>query len=211
MHRRLYFKVISTILLSMLAVGRGSGQDNSAHGFDYEPIAPDQLMRIVGELDSQDPEHRAEAEFALGQLGSSVAKLAQQKLTTMIEDPDARVRVYVNYALARVEPGKHSESCILNLMKVLQNTSNKESSDAAYVLGDLVPQSNVAAPMLKDTIENCVRVDLCEYATLSLGKMGAAAELALPALRKLEESSTGRLKTFVSDAIIQIEGRQSRE
>ena len=86
-------------------------------------------------LDSTNPATRYEAARKLGKQG---AKDAVPKLTEMLEDPDATVRMGAAYALADIGPD--ADSAVSALQQALKDKDRGVSEAAAYALKQIQPK-----------------------------------------------------------------------
>jgi HEAT repeat protein len=124
-------------------------------------------------------------------------------LLDAIEDDDEQVREWVSAAFEGMEAP--DASAVPTLMKYLASEQSGGSYWAATLLGRLGPQASPATEALVAALLDHGSLATRERAAWAIGKIGAAAKSAIPALQQMLQSGMPRLSRLAETAIQSIE------
>jgi HEAT repeat protein len=143
------------------------------------------VTELTEALGDKEPRVRAAVAESIGQFcrtDPEMARDAVPKLTELLQDADANVRVQSAFALGRM--GSNAAPAVSVLAKLV--VSDKEArvrKEAAKTLADIGPESRSAVQELVKALEDS-QTDVRQYAALALGKIGPDASAAEPSLQK---------------------------
>jgi HEAT repeat protein len=144
-----------------------------------------EVVELGEALKDKEPRVRAAAAEALGQhcrVDSQIAQDAVPRLTELLQDADANVRVQSAFALGRM--GTTAAPAVAVLAKLVVN--DKVASvrkEAAKTLAAIGADSRSAVQELIQALADS-QTDVRQYAALTLGKIGPDAAAAVPSLQK---------------------------
>jgi HEAT repeat protein len=138
-------------------------------------------------------EDRADAAEELLRMG----KAAVPTLVTALKHDDATVRYHAVAILGGV--GSDAAAAVPELIRVARSPREDAGvrQRAVYSLGEIRADEERCVPFLLDTLQGGDR-DLNELAGEALGKFGARAKAAVPALVKMVEGRKGKLEVVVT-------------
>ena len=155
---------------------------------------------LIEALTAEDPDLRCGAAWSLGHTGATGSR-AIEPLAVALSDDDESVRINAADSLAKF--GKHSKSAMPQMLKIL--------SDPKLVTDLLVVAVWKIAPEKKELLTPLIELlnhgpeDLKTLAAEHLGKLGADAAPAIPALESAAHASTMGLDYAAKAALRRIE------
>jgi HEAT repeat protein len=153
-------------------------------------------------LKSGDPKFRAEAAYAIGNIGGDAARPAVKGLQEALTDRDNTVRVFAAQALFLIE--RRGEELVPVLVGVMKDRDPGVRSRAANALGNMGDQARAAVPALNDALKDA-NPSLKLTAATALGKIGSPAVVAYANLQELAKDDTiPEIKKAASTAMRQI-------
>lgn len=149
---------------------------------------------LVKQLQNGDNDARRLAAKALGE-GGVESKAAVPALIKALQDRDTFVRRFSAQALGEIGP--EAKSAIPALATVLDDPKKIVQIAAANALGKMGPEGveKLIALLRDDSKDTMAR----RQAIHSLGDLGAAGHIAVPALTELLKEKTGKQKTAPND------------
>jgi HEAT repeat protein/lysophospholipase L1-like esterase len=164
------------------------------------PPEPPAVAALVGALGSQAPRARAEAAWALGQLGKE-ASAAAPRLAKALEDPSEPVRLAAAVALGRLGP--EARVALGALERGLGDARQNVRWRCADALFQLGPSPSQAVPLLQAALES-PDLYLRGFGAWYLGELGPAASSAVPALARVLGRDDGGVRTLAARSIAKI-------
>ena len=162
------------------------------------------LQTLVTQLSSGNVAQQAAAAEALAQLGDG-ARPAAVALIEACATTDENVRQWCTAALE--ELGPPSAGQIADLIRLARDPSRDVAYWAITLLGRAGDAAPSAVATLADLVRNSADSSLRERAAWALGKMGAMAQPAIPALREAAASNQPRLSRLAKNALDAIIGQ----
>jgi HEAT repeat protein len=165
------------------------------------PAMSEDLKRLTADLTADDEHVRAAAAEALCRQGE-IAQPAAISLALSLADPSESV---VEWSAAALEGIGSPDPCQLReLIGLLKHDSPEVGYWAATLIGRLEEQGAPAAESLANALSGDTATNVKQRAAWALGKIGPAAEPALPALRTAAATHDPRLARLAKRAIEQI-------
>jgi len=137
---------------------------------------PGSLAKLLPRPKPSNPERRATAAWALGQIGPAARRTAPA-LVKALDDPDDRVRSEATHALRWL--GVKDPAVISALARRLSDPGSMVRSRAAESLWDMAPESQAALASLTRLLYD---PDLAYHGALCLEKLGPLASNSIPPL-----------------------------
>jgi HEAT repeat protein len=157
----------------------------------------------IAQLGSSDRRQQAAAAEALARLGSD-ARPAAAALVKCCGSADDTVRDWAVAALEELGPPPPGQ--IGQLIELARDQSLDVAYWAITLLGRAGDYGAPAVAVLTDILCNSTELSVRERAAWTLGKIGPAAEAALPALRAAVASDEPRLRRLAENALEAIAG-----
>lgn len=162
------------VSLSMPSMAYNVSRDAANCVAGMGAAGPEDLPRLVRELDHQENSTRLEAAETLGRMGPE-ARSAAPALRKAVEAADPRLRVRAAEALGFMEPAATEPGAALS--SLLKDGIPEIRRSAAEALGNLGIEAAALAAAIKDS-----DADVRWSAIEALGRIGPAALPAVPAL-----------------------------
>ena len=155
------------------------------------------ITELAQQLADEDAHVRRQAARTLGELGSE-AKAAVPALSKALHDNDADVRRLVAYALGQI--GTDASSALEDLKKTLTDRDQRVGLTVAYAIGSIDNRNPAVIPLLSAAARTGdVR------AIIALGRMGSAAQPAVPILiQALRERRYSLIRLKAAEALAEI-------
>jgi HEAT repeat protein len=159
-------------------------------------------------LQSDDPEARGKAAFALGAIGAAAGESVPALAAALVEDADVNVRHQASLALSKMAPA--SRGAVAELAKARRDDDLLVRRNAAVALYRLGEEARPAVPALiralgdetNDALLPTVLQSVHESVALALGRASAGTADGVPALlAALESHSSDRLPRAVAAAL----------
>jgi len=160
------------------------------------------LVELEKGLASEDVAVRLQAAERAAQLGSEAQPLAVA-LVRACGDADEEVRNWVTGALEELGPPRGAD--LQPLSHLLADSNEEVSYWAATLLGRLKKDAAPAVPDLTHVLEHSSSLAVRQRAAWALGRIGAAARAAMPALKEASTSNNPRLARLAAEALTAIE------
>ena len=136
------------------------------------------IKRLIDNLHLPDPEDRAEAAKALGNIEHG-ATAAIPALIEALKDQSASVRRDASKSIGRIGP--EAKAAVPALIEALKDPTTSVRQSAISALGGIWPEAKMALPSLLRALDDKDEL-VRNSAALTLGKIGAEAKAAVPAL-----------------------------
>jgi HEAT repeat protein len=171
------------------------------------PEAAAAVPDLINQLKNDDPKVRTEVLFVLAAIGPK-ADAAAAPVTAALSDADREVVLTAGYCLGKIGPAAKSASS--DLQKLVGSEDKMLALTGVWALLQIGPQdpalAKMAVPLLTEALRH-ERVFIRVEAAMALGKLGKAADSALP---QLELTSTldgsPAVRQAAADAMKQIKG-----
>ena len=161
----------------------------------------DEVTDLINALNSTDRAQRYQAAERLTR-DDAAARAAAIPLVRVSGDSDESVREWAVAALE--EMGSPPATQVDGLAALLGDQHSDVGYWAATLLGRVGPEAATATSDLAHAVANSPHNIVQERAAWALGKMGSAAEAAVPALKKAAQSSHPRLARLAQRSLEQI-------
>ena len=169
---------------------------------DLGPAAADAVDDLAKALEDRDAGVRRESAQALGKIGPA-AKSAVPALIKALADEKNSVTMHVAWALGRI-----GAAAVPQLIEVLQDA--KRQYAVVVILGDIgEPVQPVVGALVALLSEPNLALESGREILLALAHIGPAAREAIPALLKILEDETSRLRAGAAWALAKIGARQA--
>jgi HEAT repeat protein len=165
-----------------------------------EDAAAAEAPALVPLLSSEDPQLRWRAAMALQRIGSACEESAEP-LAALLADEEKAARLYAAGALGVCGDTRG----LAPMLELLRDKEPEFAADAARTLRFYRPLPPEAVPALADALGSR-HVNVRLYALYTLGAYGAAAEPALPAIRKRCKDRIASVARAAEEALAAIEG-----
>ncbi|MDB6018426.1 MAG: putative lyase [Pedosphaera sp.] len=144
---------------------------------------------------------RSAAVISLGAFGDEAATTA---LLTALADPDDKVRAAALSTLKSIAPELAAKQTVRTRIRDLKDPSPYVRFMAAYYLGVLHQEPDIAVPALIDAL-NDVNVDVRRHAAHALGKFGPVAKAAVPKLLSMAQDQEMGMRNDVIHSLKDID------
>jgi HEAT repeat protein len=177
------------------------------------PQAKDAVPALVLELKDPDPEYRREVEFALAAIGPA-AKTAVPALVEHMTSDEPRVRYTACYALGKIGPD--AADAIPKLRENVTSDDKFLKVASVWALLHIQPADKalqtMAVPLLAKSLEESDRELVKVESASALGKIGASAKSAIPALQKAaQEAESPKVRAAAQEALKKIQGGSGKQ
>ncbi len=173
------------------------------------PAATDAVPHLLPLLQCPDLWHRLNAVRVLGQIGPGAAK-AVPALLVLLRDPKLGPRHYAGISVALGNIGKAAEPGLPDLIRLVGGRDTAAALAAVEALGKIaITRDDVIA-----ALESALKSDSPRMAAAgctALGRLGAGARSALPAIGKLKEHRDAKVRAAAAEAVKTIETAVARD
>jgi HEAT repeat protein len=167
------------------------------------------LKALIDATDDISKEVRLEALQSLINLGPPTSPADVAQIKTLLErkmkaDKDKSVTIWARVALMRMDAAAVNDANLTVIAKLLKNPDLATAIQAARALGVVGPESKGKVSDLMDALQSPEPL-LAGEAAWALGRVGKAAEKALPSLKTLQMHKDEGVRQRATEAIRAIE------
>jgi HEAT repeat protein len=167
------------------------------------------LRALIDATDDVSKEVRLEALQSLINLGPPTSPNDVAQIKVLLErkikaDKDKSVAIWARIALMRMDAAAINDANLTAIAKLLKTADLATAVQAARALGVVGPEAKGKVSDLMDVLQSPEPLLACE-AAWALGRIGKAADKALPSLKTLQQNKEEGVRQRATEAIKAIE------